>query len=474
MKANSFHSGLRALNDEFSYRADNIEGRLPGWLRGTFFRNGPGRLEVGGQHVGHWFDGDGMLCKFSFRNDGVYFANRYVRTPKYVRESEINGIDFRGFGTQRPGGFHANFLRPPANPANTSVVWHGNHLLALNEGGRPFAVDPATLETIGEFTYGGALSPFNMFSAHGKVHPRTGNYFNFGMGISGVGRRGMQPGLSLYRISPAGKLDKKITIPVDCFPFCHDFALTDQHAIFFLSSIRVDHLGSIIFGTRTMADSIRFDPLAPMQILVVDLHSFDVVLRTQTQAGAVIHFGNAWEDQQAFYLDAMFIDNFDANEKLKDMWHADRLGGGEFLRYSIAKNDGKVSSRVVCDIESEFPQWDFRKTGMQHQWTYAAAVVPNDDDSFFNALVKVDVETGKTQLQKLPVGCFASEPIFVPRPAGEGEDDGVLLSVIYNANSQCSELWVLDAADIADVQARVLLPHHIPHQFHGFFTQQLL
>src|SRR6478735_1380709 len=99
MVSATFHSGLRALNGEFSYRADCIEGALPNWLRGTFFRNGPGRLEVGDAKFGHWFDGDGLICKFSFRDDGVHFANRYVRTPKYLRETALNRIDCRGFGT---------------------------------------------------------------------------------------------------------------------------------------------------------------------------------------------------------------------------------------------------------------------------------------------------------------------------------------------------------------------------------------
>lgn len=470
--APSFHSGLRALNDEYSYRAGRIEGKLPNWLRGTFFRNGPGRLEVGGQKFGHWFDGDGLICKFSFRDDGVHFSNRYVRTPKYVRESALNRIDCRGFGTQRSGGLLANFLRPPANPANTGVVWHGNHLLALNEGGRPFELNPTSLETVGEFDYAGQLSQFNMFSAHGKIHPRTGDYFNFGMGVSGVNRHGMQPGLSLYRISLLGKLVSKVTIPVDFFPFCHDFALTEKHAIFFLSSIRVSHLGSIILGSRTMADSIFFDPQAAMQIMVIDLQNFDVVMRAQTDPGAVVHFGNAWEGEQAFHLDAMFIDNFDANEKLKDIWHADGLGGGKFLRYSIAKQNGALAVQPVCDIECEFPQWDNRTTGFRHQSTYTAAVT-TDDNSYFNAVMKVNVESGATHINKLPAGCFASEPMFVPRPGGSADDDGALLCVVYNAHSQASELWVMDASDIDDVIARVLLPHHIPHQFHGFFTPQL-
>lgn len=473
MAAPTFHSGVRPLDEEFSYRVASVEGALPDWLRGTFFRNGPGRLEVGGQRFGHWFDGDGLICRFSFRDDGVHFANRYVRTPKFLRETARHGIDCRGFGTQRPGGVLANALRMPANPANTGVIWHGGYLLALNEGGRPFRLDPASLETLGEFNYDGALSPRHLFSAHGKVHPRTGHYVNFGLMVDGIGRHGIRTSLAVYRITPAGRLDHMARIPLDHFPFCHDFALTDRHAIFFLNSIRVTRLGAILLGLRTMADSIAFDARAPMEILVVDLEHLSVVQRTRAAPGAVVHFGNAWETGNEIQLDAMYTDNFDVNNKLKDIWHADRLGGGRFMRYTLSTARDRLAEHAVGAPECEFPQWDSRRSGTATALTYVAAVAPNGNDSFFNAIACINSQSGHAAQQVLPAGCFASEPMFVPRPGGEAEDDGVLLDVIYNANTGCSELWVLDAADIRDVLARVMLPHHIPHQFHGHFTPSL-
>ncbi len=157
---------------------------------------------------------------------------------------------------------------------------------------------------------------------------------------------------------------------------------------------------------------------------------------------------------------------------MKDIWNADGLGGGRYLRYTIEKSSGAVSTKQLCDVECEFPQWDNRKTGSRHQLAYVAAVKPGDD-SFFNAVMKVNVESGNTQLMKFPAGYFASEPMFVSRPGGEAEDDGVLLDVVYNAHSEKSELRVLDAANISHVMAKVILPHHIPHQFHGFFTPEL-
>ena len=62
----SCHGGLENLDNEYDYIIDDLEGEIPRDLTGTFFRNGPGRQKIGSTPYGHWFDGDGMLCSFSF------------------------------------------------------------------------------------------------------------------------------------------------------------------------------------------------------------------------------------------------------------------------------------------------------------------------------------------------------------------------------------------------------------------------
>jgi beta,beta-carotene 9',10'-dioxygenase len=52
----------------------------------------------------------------------------------------------------------------------------------------------------------------------------------------------------------------------------------------------------------------------------------------------------------------------------------------------------------------------------------------------------------------------------------EHEDDGVLLSVVLDAEESRSFLLVLDAADLSEL-ARAQAPHHIPFGFHGQFAR---
>ena len=469
----SCHGGLENLDIEYDYHLEDIEGNLPSDIRGTFFRNGPGRQRIGGQPYGHWFDGDGMLCAFTFDQGRAHFRNRYVRTPKYIEETAAQKIRYRGFGTQIPGGFRANFLKMAANPANTSTVYHGGHLLALNEGGKPWELEPGSLETIGEFTYDGELEASMVFSAHGKVHVRTGDYINFGAGISGFGLKGPKPCLNMYRINPAGKLFHKGQLPMENFPFSHDFALSDRYAVFFLGSIVFGNMLPVILGARTISDQVIFDESVPMQIVVVDLDTLTEVRRFETDPGAIIHCGNAFEEGDELVIDGMFQDSFAANDTLRDVFNRDsRFGGGWYMRYHLNMATGDMRAERVLDTECEFPTFNTTLAGSRHQVTYTACSIDNGANSFFNGISRVTFD-GDATLVTLPPGHYGSEPLFVPAMNAQKEDDGYLMEVVYNGFEHKSELQIYRADDINDRVCSLKLKHHVPHQFHGFYCPEV-
>ncbi|MFM7121386.1 MAG: carotenoid oxygenase family protein [Gammaproteobacteria bacterium] len=470
----SCHGGLENLDDEHDYWIDTVTGTVPHGLRGTFYRNGPGRQRIGEQAYGHWFDGDGMLAAFTFVDGRVHFRNRYVRTPKYLDETAAQAVRYRGFGTQIPGGWTRNALRMPANPANTNTIWHGGHLLALNEGGKPWALDPQTLDTLGEFDYDGALGRSQVFSAHGHVHPKSGHYINFGAGVDGIGPRGPKPCLFVYRIDANGTLFRQGRIPLKHFPFCHDFAITERHAVFFLGSIVFGNMAKVMLGGASIADQVHFDPAIPMQIVVCDLDTLTEVQRFETSPGAAIHFGNAFEADGEITVDAMCTDNFDANQTLRNVFDpAGRFGGGHYERFRLHLGRGTLSRERVTTVESEFPTFNPRITGQRHHATWTACSIDNGSNSFFNGVQRVDFD-GASEVVTLEPGCYGSEPLFVPAPSARREDEGWLLEVVYDAWKHRSELRILRADHVSDEVARLTLPHHLPHQFHGFFTPELL
>ena len=56
---NSWHKAIAQPATEFEQtNLSLLEGKIPAQLQGTLYRNGPARLAIGKQKVGHWFDGD--------------------------------------------------------------------------------------------------------------------------------------------------------------------------------------------------------------------------------------------------------------------------------------------------------------------------------------------------------------------------------------------------------------------------------
>ncbi|KAL8772935.1 MAG: hypothetical protein Q9209_001955 [Squamulea sp. 1 TL-2023] len=78
---------------------------------------------------------------------------------------------------------------------------------------------------------------------------------------------------------------------------------------------------------------------------------------------------------------------------------------------------------------------------------------------------------------KMPDGWYAQEPRFVARQDGVAEDDGWLLSYVFDErqlqeDGECmpgakSELWIIDAKSMSEVVAKIQLPQRVPYGLHG-------
>lgn len=219
----------------------SIEGQgLPKDLIGTVYRNSPGRLRIGASKYEHWFDGDGFVSALSIDGERqtAAFASRFVRTPRYVKQEQADafaraqeGLGMASVGAWTPadnGEFFSNVFRLATNPANTSVLWWADRLLALCEGGLPYRIDPGTLETMGEDLFSNqsiSESGVSFFSAHPKRDPKTGELFNIGLTIS------LPEAVEVYCCSARGELLQRCKVELKEFTFIHDFAITEQYIV---------------------------------------------------------------------------------------------------------------------------------------------------------------------------------------------------------------------------------------------------
>jgi len=222
-----------------------------------------------------------------------------------------------------------------------------------------------------------------------------------------------------------------------------------------------------------MADLLQYHPKQNLRILVFALNDFSLVKEFETDAGNMVHFGNAWQElndnnDDTIVMDAMYIDNFDANETLKDVFNQEHAGGGEYRRYHLNMSNSKVSYTKLTDNLSEFPTYNRKFTGNKTQYGYSAVSFDNGADTFFNAIQRVSEDKASNQLRVLPKGLYGSEPLFIN--TGDKEEQGYILELVYNGIIHKSELHILDPMDLERAYAVIKMDHHIPHQFHGNFV----
>ena len=455
-----------------------IEGQLPGDLAGTWLRNGNGRFEHHGVPYEHLFDGDGMVARFHFAGQRVRYRNRHVRTAEYLAEEQAGRVLYRSFGTNRPGGLRTNFLRTTfKNTANTSVVQHGGHLLALWEGGLPHRLDPDTLATLGRFDYQGTLrnpfswldrriSPEMPFSAHPKVHPTTGVLHNFGT-LAGTQHR-----LVLYEVNPAGVARVAQVLPLPVIAFAHDFILTHNgYQIFLLTPVRFNAFRTYA-GLASLASSLRADRRQPTQVVVVDPRG--KVQYLTTEFGFVFHFINGYQDADGTLVaDAMVLADYPSPGSFQAYltgYVADDQRQARFVRFRLDLAAGTVTRTPLSDWEGELPVINPNWEGQPYQYAWAIGRPPGHPIPLLDHLLKLDVHTGAVHQVYQP-GVLCSEPTVVPRPPVGGgssrlEDDAYLVYLQFVASTCTTEVVVADAATLRTL-ARLRLPHNIPLGFHG-------
>jgi len=431
-----------------------IEGVLPDSLRGVLLRNGPGRSSRGGVEYGHPFDGDGFLQRLEFRDGRARYCARFVRTREFEAEEAADRILYRGFGTNRPGGFLPNALRMRfKNAANTSVVQHAGHTLALWEGGLPHRFDPDTLETLGRFSYDGALEgkgflqriigPELPFSAHPSVCPETGELWNFGTAYGAPHR------LLIHTVSPAGDLRTR-GLPMRDLPFVHDMVLTRNFVIFVLPATVFD-VPATLLGLRSPVDSISMRD-APGKALLVPRDGGPPI-SLAVPPGFVFHWSGAWEDGDTVVLEGIEYPGFPRLESLDVVF--DQPDASELLarpiRLTIDLSKQTVEHTVLADIWMELPS---QVGAGAHRVMLGVGAPQSCRHPFLSAVVRIAGE-GPPLMHDLAPD-LPGEPVV----AG-----GHLLVPLYR-HGAAAQVVVMTVDDLA-VVARIQLPHSVPLPLHG-------
>ena len=438
-----------------------VRGKLPDDLAGVFYRNGAEPLYPPTDEDYHWFDGDGMVYAFFIENGRVSMRNRWVRTEKFELELREGRRLFGVLGNPMTTDPLAAGTR--YNTANTNVIIHSGKLLALMEGAPPVALDPRTLATLGEHTYGGVIT--STFSAHPKVDLATGELVNIGWAVNGLG------GDAVIRydiIDADGQPTKTEFIPVPHMTMMHTFLLTENWVVFPVMPLEISLQRLLAGGPMT-----AWVPDRPSKLGIMPRTGTAADVRwVEVEPRHMLHEANVWEDEQGRIV--ADVAAAEGTALFPDI-HGNRASHKEtqqsLRRWTIDPNnpDNSLHEVVINDHDIQFPRPDDRLMTRPTRHAFANSNLNSEDgrvDGMDSAL-RVDTATGAEDLYHFGPRTAVGELIFAPRVGSTGELDGYAITLVHREGAGESELVVFDAADIAAGPiASAVIPFRVPSGFH--------
>jgi carotenoid cleavage dioxygenase-like enzyme len=436
--------------------ADDLEivGAIPRDLNGTFYRNGPNpAYEPRGRY--HWFDGDGMIHAITLRNGRAAYRNRWVTSDGLKEERAAGEALYPGLLEISPSEA-PNFKIT----ANTNIVFHAGKLLALVEAAPPTLMTAGTLETVGLHDFGGKL--IGPMTAHPKLDPITGEMLFFGYSP-------FPPYLQYHVADRDGALVRSETIDIAWPSMIHDFAITEVYVVFILCPLVFSFEQAVATGKL-----FSWEPERGTRIGVMPrAGGNDDVRWYETDASYVFHPMNAYAEDDAIVLD---VSRYDAMHFMEpEAARHPAFGDTESARLHRWRIDlrpgGGIASTPLDDTSGEFPRVDERRVGRKHRFGYLAATAPEDAGDgvpVWSSIKKYDLERGTSVVRRFGAANGSGEPLFVPRHAEAEEDDGYVLTLVYDQPGNASDFYVLDARNIAgEPIAIVRIPNRVPYGFHG-------
>ena len=442
-----WRAGFRTAPETLDAELTRLDGRLPDEFSGSFYRIGPAQFERGGERLGHWFDGDGMIHRFAIAGGRVAHRGRFVDTPKRRAEKAAGRFLYTGYGFAPKG---LTGIRGPddLNAANTNVLPIGGEVWALWEGGSPYRVDAVTLATLGRKAFDGGLNGV-AFSAHPKTEP-GGDTWNFGV----IGRRCV-----LWHLAPDGSLRKAKLIELPEASLMHDFAITPRHIVL-LAPPMLAHDGP----ANTLVDRYGWRGDKPLTALVLDKNTLEIVRRHELPAHFLYHIGNAWEDTDGtIRLDACLdTDATFASKTARDLALGIAQAPLSPRPSLITLPASSTGSIAKLPGSGEFPRIDPRRVAMRHRFTHGVTQ---------GGVATWDWEKGVSETYLHPPGTWSEEPVFVPRKGASGERDGWLVQTALDPHAGRTMLCIFDARRTQDGPiARLSCPYALPLGFHGAFV----
>ena len=455
----------------------DVRGTLPSWLSGDFLKQSASQYESGQYHLTHSFDGYAKLLRWRFhKNNTVTFRSKFLRSNFFnVSKNTQRVCPTRLLGSTKPLQSELPALTNNCSDNfNVNVFQYNDEIVALAdfEGGMTIDLDDLTSQKH-KWTDTWATGMDKISAAHPGKSP-DGTVVNFVMRINPLAIAGVgDHTLIVYKLD--GKTDQTRTvlqkIKIKRMSYVHSFTVTQNYVIIAAAPLTWE-LAKVMVA-QPILSALKWVKDDPTIIYVMRLDGTGGVTEYTVASFFAFHHANGYETDDRIVFDVI-ANNMDSGKVpvagltvanlLNASTRNDLLANSELRRYTLTApmSDGghnryvgvvNVTRFSLTDANGansevvELPTVNPNVKGLKHCFVYMWAPHLADNTSFGHlGLIKknlciadhVPVQTWQVDNH------FPSEPIFVPKPNSVDEDDGVVLTVVWDGNEAKNYLAVID------------------------------
>ncbi len=443
-------------------------GSLPSWLKGTFLATVPAQFELGNTKAAYSFSGLAMLQGFYFDGNGIKFQNSFLDSI-YYRRCTKNGKFDSNMTNQKKSFFSRlanSFSTPdPYDNGNIAIGYMNGNAIALTETTLGVIVDSNTLHTRASFDLNEQLEG-HLTTAQFQYDPETKSWYNYMTNFA------QQSTYQIYKITADNKTVLISSIPVKTPSYMRSFAMSKDYIVLIEIPFVVNPM-DLLFNGGPFLTALQWKPELGTRFIVINKHTGEQHQPlVTTQPFFTINIINTTQENNTLTIDAITYENADLinHISMEALQSNDphEFEPGYTTRFTLNLENKEASHQRIPSAAIEFPTINAQYN--MKPYTFLYGLTADHPHQFPAQLIKINISNG-TSTKWQQEQCFASQPVFVPNPTGTNEDDGVILSVVFDSIAHQSFLLLLDAHNFTEL-ARAPLPCAIPLGLSGTFIKE--
>ena len=427
-----------------------VTGKVPDWLDGTLYRNGPGRYEVGERRISHQFDGFAKIYKFRFSRGKVHYATKFLKSRQYnvslQKNDVIKGMDM--YPPVPPRSYPERMKLLTATNDNALInIWKtGDFLFMTHDGALTQMIDPVNLDYRG---YGPPIKELDYEKLGNDMQPahparRVGGEGTINILMKEVVKAtGVGLNCMLYEDSP--DMTRRIIGRFDLsyMTIAHSFALSENYVVFIAMPLEVHPQDFMTGKVDSAVGMMHWHGEKNTTFYVFDVRKTEAppVGIFETEALFYNHQVNSFESQGANgtvinidligYDDSEFLtrrETFGSVDLMRDMHRLDQYLRHDAPRPTLRRikidlngNRAFHQKRILKDssgdeVTCEMPRINDAYNGKDYCIFYAGCVgqTARIKNGAFLQPMKLNACTGEATYFSHEPAMYADECIFIP------------------------------------------------------------